>query len=126
MGEQFFRGLFCILPVFPIHLRVLYYPFTWLLFCFPFHVPAIRLSQLPECGVLGPCAITYSMWHHLKLSIEADRSQNTHWDHFLYNRETRSELLLHSSYNIIISWHTLQTGWRNQLNCHGIPWRPCS
>ena len=26
MGEQFFRGLFRILPAFPIHLRVLYYP----------------------------------------------------------------------------------------------------
>ena len=26
MGEQFFCGLFRILPVFPIHLRVLYYP----------------------------------------------------------------------------------------------------
>ena len=37
MGEQFFCGLFCILPVFPVHLRVLYYP-CWYLACYHYFI----------------------------------------------------------------------------------------
>jgi len=44
MGEQVFCGPFCILPVFPIHLHVLYYPwrYTW----------AFTLCEIFECALL--------------------------------------------------------------------------